>query len=142
MATKNPQPTTSSSEWTVLVVDDNPDEVEITGRALSKIRQDLKVQAISTGEAALERLRTMEKLPSVVVLDLKMPGMSGFDVLRRMRSDERLKDIHVIVVTNSALESDRKESYAAGADFFLQKAFDLNQFSREMKPLLDRLLKT
>jgi two-component system response regulator len=138
---KEMQPPFSKAEWTVLIVDDNPDEVKIAARALSKIRKSMTVHTVSTGEGALEQLRCMETLPSVIFLDLKMPGMSGFDVLRSIRSDERLKGIRVIVVSNSSLESDRKESYAAGADWFLQKAFDIDEFSREIKSLLDCLMK-
>ena len=140
MATKNPKRKVHSRECAILIVDDNPDELEITGRALSKIRQGVTVLTASSGEEALELLRGMIELPSLVFLDLKMPGMSGFDLLRKVRSDERLKKVRIIVVTNSALEADRRESYAAGADWFLQKAFDLGEFSRELKPLLDRWL--
>ncbi len=141
MATKNPQGAIHNSERAILIVDDNPDEIEITGRALSMILSGVKVKTASNGEEALELLKGMEDLPVVIFLDLKMPGMSGIDMLRRVRSDDRLKKVRVIVVTNSALEADRKESYAAGADWFLQKAFDLGQFSKELKPLLERWLK-
>ncbi len=124
----------------ILIVDDNPDETEIAVRVLSRLGKDLDLQTASTGEAALDILRDPARLPCVILLDLKMPGMSGIDTLRRIRKDNRLRDIRVIIVTNSSLENDRKESYAAGADYFLHKAFDMDQFSRDIKASLERWL--
>jgi two-component system response regulator len=124
----------------ILIVDDNPDEVEITMRVLSKIGKCMNLQIASTGEAALEMLRAGDQMPSVVLLDLKMPGMSGLDTVRRIREDKRLKDIRVIVISNSSLETDKKESYAAGADYFLQKSVDIDQFSRDIEASLERWL--
>jgi CheY-like chemotaxis protein len=126
---------------TIMVVDDDPDDMEITRRILAKMRRDMIVTQAPCGEAALALLRNSGELPSLMLLDLKMPGMSGIDTLRRMREDERLKHIPVVIVTNSTLESDKNASLSAGADGFLHKDFDLDQFGRDMKSLLDRWLK-
>jgi two-component system response regulator len=124
----------------ILIVDDNPDEAEIAMRVLSKIGQCMNLQIASTGEAALEILRAGDQVPSVILLDLKMAGMSGLDTLRRIREDKRFKDIRVIVITNSSLETDKKESYAAGADYFLHKSCDIDQFTRDIEATLERWL--
>ncbi len=126
---------------TILIVDDNPDDIEITRRILARMGRIVKVEAAPCGEAAMELLRKGIDLPSLILLDLKMPGMSGFDALRRIRADVRMKHIPVIIVTSSCLESDEKEAYAAGADCFVHKAFDIDQFGRDMKSLLERWLK-
>lgn len=126
---------------TILIVDDNPDDIEITRRILSRMGREVKVESAPRGEAALERLRNGAELPSLILLDLKMPGMGGFDVLRHIRADGRLKHVPVAVVTSSALEADKKEAYAAGADSFLHKAFDIDQFGRDIKHLLERFLR-
>ncbi len=97
-------------------------------------------EAALSGEAGLALLRCEKIRPALILLDLKMPGMGGLDALRQMRSDERLRDIPVIVVTTSALESDEKEAYAAGADSFINKAFDIEQFSSDMTRVLNRYL--
>ena len=76
----------------------------------------------------------------LIFLDLKMLGLSGFDVIRLVRSDERLKHITIIVVSNSTLEEDKEESIKAGANNFLHKAFDLDCFEKDMKTLLERYL--
>lgn len=126
---------------TILIIDDNPDDVEITKRILAKMDRKLKVETVPRGEAALETLHSWITLPCVILLDLKMPGMSGFDTLRKIRADERLKHIHVIVVTSSSLEADEKESYEAGADSFIHKAFDIDLFESKIKSVVERCLK-
>jgi CheY-like chemotaxis protein len=126
---------------TIMVVDDDPDDMEITRRILARARRDMIVTQVPRGEAALALLRESRELPSLMLLDLKMPGMSGIDTLRCMREDEVLKHIPVIIVTNSTLESDRNAALSAGADGFIHKDFDMDQFGRDMKALLDRWLK-
>ncbi len=93
------------------------------------------------GEAALELLQNQEALPSLIFLDLKMPGISGIDTLRRIRADERLRNIRVIIMTNSILASDKSASFAAGADGFLHKEFDVSLFGKDIKSILERWLK-
>ena len=126
---------------TILIIDDNPDDVEIAKIILEQMDRKLKVETAPRGEVALELLRTGKTLPALILLDLKMPGMSGFDVLRKIRADVRLKHIPVIATTASSLEADENASYEAGADAILHKAFDIDQFSNDMETLLEGLLK-
>jgi two-component system, response regulator len=125
----------------VLIVDDDPSDALLTKRVLTKLSHNIKVEIACSGEEALGRLRTGETLPTLILLDLKMPGMSGLDMLRKARADEQLREIPVVVVSSSSLEADEKASYAAGADGFLHKKFDLDEFTHGMKSLLKRLLK-
>jgi CheY-like chemotaxis protein len=127
--------------YKVLVVDDDPDDLEITRRALAKIGCGVSCVTVRRGEDALALLRSAAELPSLILLDLKMPGMNGIDTLRRIRSDNRLKNIPVVIVTNSTLESDRKSALAAGANAFLHKAFDMDQFTMDIQGQLDRWMK-
>jgi CheY-like chemotaxis protein len=126
---------------TVLIIDDSQDDILIAERIFQKIRPDIRTEFALSGEAGLARLRHGDGLPALILIDLKMPGIGGFDTLRQIRADERLKNIPVIVVTSSSLESDVKESLAAGADFFLNKAFDIDQFSKDIQDVLERWLK-
>jgi len=125
----------------ILIIDDNPDDVEITKRTLARMDRKVEVKTAPRGEAALELLHSGTALPELILLDLKMPGMSGFDTLRKIRADRRMKHIPVIVVTSSSLEADEKEGCEAGADGFLHKAFDIDLFGREIKAVLERWLK-
>jgi CheY-like chemotaxis protein len=124
----------------VLIVDDDPNDTEMTRRVLSRAGFEVKVEAVTCGETALELLRKEDALPSLIFLDLNMPGMGGIDTLRRIRDDDRLRNITVIILTNSLLEADKKESYAGGADGFLHKAFDIDQFGIDIKSALERWL--
>lgn len=124
----------------ILIVDDDLNDTEMTKRVLSKSGFDAKIEAVSRGEAALELLRKDDDLPSLIFLDLKMPGLSGIEILRMIRADERLRNITVIILTNSLLEADKKESYAAGADGFLHKAFDIDRLGIDIKSVLEHWL--
>ena len=126
---------------TVLIMDDDQAEVMITKRVLSKIAPEIGIDAASSGEEGLAFLQSESPLPALVLLDMKMPGLSGIDVLRRIRADERLKDLPVIMVTNSTLESERRKAIEAGADDYLHKAFDVGLFSRDIGSFLKRYLK-
>ena len=126
---------------TVLIVDDDPDDIEITRKVLLKTGRDIQILAVMSGEHAVRLLQEGGDLPSLVFLDLKMSGMSGIDTVRWIRADERLKHIPLIIVTNSTLESDMRKAYDAGANSFVHKAFDIEQFSKEIKAHLECWLK-
>ncbi len=128
-------------ERTVLIIDDSEDDILLTRRVLAKIGRRIRTEAALNGERGLTLLREETALPSLVLLDLKMPGMDGLDVLRAIRSDERLRRIPVIVVTHSDLESDREASSKAGANSFLHKSVDLDRFAGELRKELERWLK-
>ncbi|MBI5101134.1 MAG: response regulator [Nitrospirae bacterium] len=130
----------TSQFHTILIVDDNPDDVEISKMLIKRIDQNIRTEPALRGEVALKRLRSGGPLPSLILLDLKMPGMSGFDVLREIRADKQLRHIPVIVVTASSLEGDKKGSYDAGADGFIQKAFNMEQFGLDLSSIITRFL--
>jgi len=126
---------------TILIVDDDPDDIEITRRVLLKAGRDIQVAAVKSGEHVMDLLQEGRDLPSLIFLDLKMCGMSGIDTVLLIRADDRLKHIPVIILTNSALESDMQRAYDAGANSFVHKAFDIEQFSRNIMAHLDCWLK-
>jgi CheY-like chemotaxis protein len=116
----------------ILIVDDRQEDVWLTETALEMTGCRFRSESVATGEEALDFLKAAEQLPAVILLDLKMPGMGGLETLRRMRADKRFKDIVVIVVTCSVLESDVQESRDAGANGFIHKAISLNEFSQDL----------
>ena len=124
----------------VLIVDDSPDDIELARIAIQSTGEQVSVDSAPDARTALESMRACKLLPSVILLDIKMPGMSGLDMLREMRADSRLKDIPVITVTSSPLESDREKAFAAGANGFLHKSFSLNEFSGNLSIALKYLL--
>lgn len=123
---------------TVLIIDDSDDDIVLTKLILEKLNREIRVDSAGSGEKGLALLRSMDALPSLVLLDLKMPGLDGFGVLREIRKDERLGSLPVIIVTHSDLESDKNASHANGANSYLNKSVDLDQFAIDMKKELER----
>jgi CheY-like chemotaxis protein len=79
-------------------------------------------------------------LPSLILLDINIPGMGGMACLQQIRADRRLKSIPVVVVTASSFESDAKKAYEAGADFFLFKEFDIDRYGENLDVALKRMM--
>jgi DNA-binding response OmpR family regulator len=129
-----------TTKQTVLIIDDDQNEVMLTKMVISEINPEIGMDVAFSGEAGLTLLRSGRPLPELILLDLKMRRLSGIDVLHHIRLDDRLKHLPVIIVTNSALESDKQKSIEAGADDYLHKAFDIERFSGDIKSLLERYL--
>ena len=124
----------------VLIIDDNQDDVLIAVRVLSRLRSGIVTEVASGGEEGLALLGGENTLPSLILLDLKMPGMSGIEVLRKIRGDQRLEGVPVVVVSHSALESDVSACREAGATAVLHKAFDIELFGMDIGAVLERWL--
>ena len=124
------------SETEILLIEDNPSDVELTLRAFKKRNLANKVFAVSDGAEALEYIfatgryadRDMNIPPKVILLDLKLPKVSGLEVLKKIKADDRTKAIPVVVVTSSREDSDLKESYKLGTNSYIQKPVDFDKF--------------
>ncbi len=124
----------------ILIIDDSDDDVMLAKTVISRIRPDIASEAALNGDEGLALLRSGKVLPSLILLDLKMPRLSGIEVLKNLRADCHLRRIPVVVLTNSELESDRVASLQAGADGFLQKTSNLDRFKMDMERVLERWL--
>jgi CheY-like chemotaxis protein len=125
-------------EQKLLIIDDDENDVLITKSILSGIGQGIRIETASSGEEGFARLREGNALPALVLLDVKMPGMSGIDVLRKIRDDKRLDRVPVVIVTHSILEKDLVASYKSGANSILLKTVDTDQFRRCIINLIER----
>lgn len=120
----------------ILLIEDNPDDVELTRRALSRSNVANELVVVTDGAEALDYLfargeyatRDMRVTPQVVLLDLKLPKVDGLEVLRRIRSDERTRLLPVVILTSSNQENDIKDSYELGANSYVRKPVDFEQF--------------
>lgn len=127
----------------ILLVEDNPDDEELTLRALKKnnIQNDMIIAR--DGAEALDYLfgtgayagRDVSKMPSVTLLDLKLPKIDGLEVLRRIRADERTKLLPVVILTSSKEEQDLIDGYRLGANSYIQKPVDFAQFAEAIREL-------
>lgn len=128
---------------TILLVEDNSDDVELTLRALriNKIANDVVVAC--DGVEALEYLegtgrhagRDLSDMPQLILLDLKLPKINGLEVLARLRANKRTKLIPVVVLTSSREDRDIIESYDRGANSYVRKPVDFDQFIEAVRQL-------
>ena len=113
----------------ILLVEDSPDDVELTLIAFRRHNLANEVVVRTDGPAALEYLHSgSHDLPTVVLLDLKLPGIDGIEVLRRIREHPTTRLLPVVVLTSSAQERDRLQAYELGANSFIVKPVDFEQF--------------
>src|SRR4051812_46833470 len=110
----------------VLLVDDNSDDVALAQRALKRSGLSATMEVAHSGSEAWERL--IEKSPRALFLDLNMPGISGFDLLQRVRADARTRNVPVIILTTSKEPSDIDRCYSLGANSFVTKPVDFTEF--------------
>jgi two-component system, response regulator len=120
----------------IMLVEDNPDDEALTVRALKKNKIVNEVVVARDGVEALDYLfgegihagRDTGQMPQVVLLDLKLPKLDGLGVLRRLRADDRTKLLPVVILTSSNEEQDRMNSYGLGANSYVRKPVDFDQF--------------
>ena len=137
-----PNESESRRPLSILLAEDNPKDVELTLSALDEHHLANEVMVVNDGAEALDylycrgkfQLRTPEN-PAVVLLDIKMSKVNGLEVLRTIRSDERLKLIPVVILTSSREEQDLVESYKLGANAYVVKPVDFQQFIKAVKEL-------
>ena len=130
-------------EEAILLVEDDPDDRELTRRALKKNNLCNELVVAHDGEQALDYLfgtgayegRDTRVTPQVILLDLSLPKMSGFEVLERIRSDERTSRLPVVILTSSAEEQACVESYSRGANSCVRKPVDFLEFHAAVQQL-------
>jgi CheY-like chemotaxis protein len=124
-------------EKNILLVEDNPDDVELTLRALKKFSVKNEIAVVRDGVEALDYLfaqgayadRDVGNLPALTLLDLKLPKVDGMEVLRRVRADDRTKLIPVVILTSSDEESDLAKGYESGCNSYVRKPVDFKEFA-------------
>jgi CheY-like chemotaxis protein len=131
------------NEVEILLVEDNPRDLELTLRVLRKNNLANSVVTVTDGEQALDFIfgrgkfagRNVNSGPKVIFLDLKLPKVDGVEVLRQVKADERTKKIPVVVVTSSAEERDRVESYHLGVNSYVVKPIEFDAFVKTIGDL-------
>jgi two-component system, response regulator len=127
----------------ILLVEDNPNDVELILRALSKHNLDKKVHVLKDGAEALDYIfgtntyagRDVNDRAKVIFLDLKLPGLDGLEVLRKVKSDERTKIIPVVVLTSSADQRNIVESYQLGVNSYIIKPVSFDEFANAVSKI-------
>ena len=127
----------------ILLVEDNPDDEALTLRALRRANVGNDIVVARDGVEALDYLfgtgphvgRDTRQLPQVMLLDLKLPRIDGLEVLRRVRADERTCILPVVILTSSNEERDRIDGYTLGANSYVRKPVNFNEFVDAVRQL-------
>ncbi len=119
----------------ILLVEDNPNDAELTQRALKKVNIGARLLIAKDGAEALEYLLGNRPKPKVIFLDLKLPKIDGIEVLRRVRGDDRVRGIPVVVLTSSQEERDINECYKLGVNSYVVKPVEFDKFYRAVGDL-------
>ena len=127
----------------ILLVEDNPDDVELTLRAFKRSHLMNPIRVARDGIEALDFLfargahadRAREPLPTLVILDLKLPKLDGLGVLKSIRADERTALLPVVILTSSKEEQDMISGYSLGANSYVRKPVDFSEFLEAVKVL-------
>jgi CheY-like chemotaxis protein len=128
-------------ELDILLVEDNQDDMDLALHALRREKLANRIFAVRDGEEALDFLfcraayaeRSFDRPPKIILLDLKLPKVNGLEVLKQVKSDPRTKTIPVVIMTSSKEERDLVASYNLGANSYIQKPVDFDQFRETIK---------
>jgi two-component system response regulator len=131
----------SSEELDILLVEDSPEDVDLALHTLEQEKLANHIFVVRDGAEALDFIfchgafthRSFEHPPKLVLLDLKLPKVDGMEVLKRIKSDPRTKTIPVVIMTSSKEERDLVASYNLGANSYIQKPVDFDQFRETVK---------
>lgn len=129
----------------ILLVEDNPEDIELTLRALKKSKLANNIVVAEDGEEALDFIfargkysdRSVICSPKVILLDLKLPKVSGIEVLREIKKDPRTSIIPVVILTSSTQEVDIEESYKLGANSYIVKPVNFENFIQSLRQMND-----
>ena len=132
-----------SNNKKILLVEDNPDDIELTLRAFKNNNIMNEVVVKRDGAEALDfffgkdgiAVKGHNGLPAVILLDLKLPKIDGLEVLRKLRADERTKLVPIVILTSSKEQSDIVNGYNLGCNSYIRKPVDFNQFAEAIKQL-------
>ena len=129
----------SNQHFDILLAEDNPEDAELTIRALKKHNLANNLIHVHDGEEALKYLFSdkdhLKHLPKLILLDLKMPKVDGIEVLRRIKADDMLKVIPVVLLTSSKEERDIVESYKLGVNAYIVKPVEFEKFVRAVSEI-------
>jgi two-component system response regulator len=132
-----------NTEIEIVLVEDNPSDAEMTIRALKKSNLANKIIHLRDGAEALDFIfgtgqyegRNTDLCPKVILLDLKMPKVSGIEVLQKVKADERTKTIPVVVLTSSKEDPDIRQCYELGVNSYIVKPVGFENFSKSISDL-------
>lgn len=128
-----------TNAFRILIADDDDDDVFFFRQAISEMNVACHVESFQNGSLLLDHLSSSKTLPSLIILDLNMPRMNGFEVLEKLKEDERLKPIPAYILTTSQNESDIKKCTELGSDGFYTKPLEYSGYTTIIENILTRV---
>lgn len=119
-----------SSDFRILIVDDDAMNIDIL---MDSLEEEYDVKAAESGEEALEIIPKYN--PDVILLDIMMSGIDGYEVCRRIREDDTYKSVKIILISGRAMEDERQKGFSVGADDYITKPFDVDDIADKIKLL-------
>lgn len=119
----------------ILLIEDNPGDVELVRIGFEEARVANELEVISDGQEGLDFIRRKVNLPDVILLDINLPKVDGFEILKAIRAQEETKEIPVIILTSSEAEQDVLKSYQYAANSYVSKPVDFDKFLDAVKSL-------
>lgn len=120
----------------IFLADDDPDDQYLFADALKQIDNAITLQIAKNGKEAISQLKKQEKLPDIIFLDLNMPLMNGFECLSKMKNDNRLAELPVVIFTTSRNPEDARATHQLGANVFLTKPSDFSELRNKLQRIL------
>ena len=132
----------------ILLVEDDPDHTILIEEALTLNGPSIDVKVVNDGQSALDYLFNQGEFedkeksppPHLILLDIKLPKVNGLDVLKKIKADARLKQIPTVMLTTSTKTEEINQSYEFGADGYISKPFNFNEFRQKLNTLKDYLV--
>lgn len=120
-----------NDRW-ILLVEDNADDERMTTRAFKKVGRTERVEICRDGEEAVRKLESLQDVPLLILLDLKLPRLDGVEVLTAIRDSGSTRTVPVVVMTSSDEPTDRAACYALGCNAFVRKPIDFDQYMEQV----------
>ncbi|MFX0050224.1 MAG: response regulator [Candidatus Hodarchaeota archaeon] len=117
----------------VLLVEDSPDHAFLIKRAMMSVYQDLEIVWVKDGKEALDFIMKQGRKPDLVLLDIKMPRMNGFELLKILKTNKETKYIPVVILSTSANKKDVAKAYSLGTNCYLSKPVEVRDFRLKLK---------
>jgi len=119
----------------VMIIDDETEIIKVIFRVLKKLNSEIQIESATDGFEAGRKMADFK--PDLVILDLMLPGIDGFEICRTIRKDERLKDARVLAITGYDTPENKKKIFSCGANGYLVKPFDIKDLMAEINKLLN-----
>lgn len=124
------------NQLSILLIEDDPDDVELMQDALKSADAQYVMEVITEGDAVLQYLEVCKKFPNIIILDLNIPRLHGREVLSLIKTSDRFKAIPVVILTTASAQREREMCLAAGADLFLTKPSTVDGFVQTVQSIL------